>query len=245
MRHASTGAGTLERVRRVLPSVVIVLVASGFFAASLLRDDLPGDLSTETVRDWVVGLGWKAPAIYTAVVAFRLFLFLPTWVVLSAGGLCFDLAFGTVLGGVGLLVSSLWQFGVARVVGREWIRPYLGDRIVRAETRLGRLGALFIGIITAHPLGPLTPFHLAAGLSSLAVSSFAVAMLVATPIRAFTWSAFGSALLDPGSPRFIATTAVLLGVGVLPLLHPRVRAMLFGADRGRVLFPESPGDDVK
>ncbi len=228
-------------MRRFLPPVVFVLLVLGFVAAALLRGDLPSALSTEALRDWVLGLGWKAPVIYTTVVAFRLFLFLPTWVVLSAGGLCFDLAFGTVLGGVGLMISSLWQFGVARVVGREWVRPYLSDRILRAESRMGRVGALLVGFITAHPLGPLSPFHLAAGLSSLALSSFAIAMLVATPIRSFTWSAFGAALLDPGSPRFLATTGVLLGVGVLPLFVPRVRALLFGAERGRPLFPE-PGD---
>jgi uncharacterized membrane protein YdjX (TVP38/TMEM64 family) len=232
-------SGSLPRVRRVLPPLVLVLVVGGFVAASYLRGDLPGELSAEALRDWVLGLGWRAPAIYTAVVAFRLFLFLPTWLVLAAGGLCFDLTLGTLLGGAGLFVSALWQFGVARAVGREWVRPYLGDRITRAETRLGRLGALLVGFVTAHPLGPLSPFHLAAGLSSLAVSSFTIAMLVATPIRSFTWAAFGSALLDPGSPRFLATTAVLLGVGVLPLLHPRVRATLFGAERGRALFPES------
>jgi uncharacterized membrane protein YdjX (TVP38/TMEM64 family) len=224
-------------MRRLLPPALVGLVLAGVAAGAYLRGDLPEEVSAEAIRDWVLALGWKAPAIYVGLVAFRTFLFLPSWAVLAAGGLCFGIALGTLLGGAGILVSALYQFVVARAIGRAWVRPYLGERTLRAERRLQRIGAVFVGFTTAHPIGPLTPFHLAAGLSAMPALGFVVAVLLASPLRSLSWSVFGASLLDTGSPRFWLTTAVLLLVTVLPLAHPKVRGALFGSSRGAPLFP--------
>jgi uncharacterized membrane protein YdjX (TVP38/TMEM64 family) len=227
-------------MRRLLPPFLLALVLAAIAGGAYLRGDLPDEVSAEAIRDWVLALGWKGPAIYLGLVAFRTFLLLPSWAVLAAGGLCFGIALGTLLGGAGILCSALYQFLVARAIGRAWVRPYLGERTLRAERRLQRVGALFVGFTTAHPIGPLTPFHLAAGLSAMPALGFVVAVLLASPLRSLSWSVFGSALLDTGSPRFWITTAALVVVTLVPLAHPRVRAALFGSERGRPLFPKEP-----
>ena len=224
-------------MRRILPPVLVGLVLAAAVAGAYFRGELPEEVSAEAIRDWVLALGWKGPAIYVGLVAFRTFLFLPSWAVLAAGGLCFGIAFGTLLGGVGILVSALYQFVIARAIGRAWVRPYLGERTLRAERRLQRVGALLVGFTTAHPIGPLTPFHLAAGLSAMPALGFVVAVLLASPLRSFSWSMLGASLLDVWSLRFWLTTAILVIVTVLPLAHPRVRGALFGSARGAPLFP--------
>jgi uncharacterized membrane protein YdjX (TVP38/TMEM64 family) len=85
-----------------------------------------------------------------------------------------------------------------------------------------------IGLSTAHPLGVLSPFHWGAGLSSIPFASFVVALVLGAPVRAFAFSAFGAALVDPSSTEFLALVALGV-VAVLPLAHPAVRARLFGA----------------
>jgi uncharacterized membrane protein YdjX (TVP38/TMEM64 family) len=224
-------------MRRLLPPILLALVLAAVVAGAYLRGSLPDEVSAEAIRDWVLGLGWQAPAIYVGLVAFRTFLFLPSWAVLAAGGLCFGIAFGTLLGGAGILVSALYQFVVARAIGRAWVRPYLGERTLRAERRLQRVGAVFVGFTTAHPIGPLTPFHLAAGLSAMPALGFVVAVLLASPLRSLSWSVFGASLLDWRSPRFALTTAMLVVITVLPLFHRGVRRALFGSARGAPLFP--------
>jgi uncharacterized membrane protein YdjX (TVP38/TMEM64 family) len=225
-------------MRRIFPSVLVGLVLAAVAAGVWLRGSLPEAGSAEAIRDWVLALGWKGPAIYLALVTFRTFLFLPSWAVLAAGGLCFGIALGTLLGGTGILVSALYQFVIARAIGRAWVRPYLGERTLRAERRIQRVGALLVGFTTAHPIGPLTPFHLAAGLSAMPAVGFVVAVAVASPLRSLSWSVFGASLLDTGSPRFWITTALLVLVTLVPLAHPRVRGALFGRERGAALFPD-------
>ena len=94
------------------------------------------------------------------------------------------------------------------------------------------MGPWIVGAVTAYPTGPMTPFHYGAGLSSISVLAFALAIGVSAPLRAAAYSFFGSTLLAPGSPEFYAATAVLVGFVVLPLLHPRLRRRLFRSASG-------------
>jgi uncharacterized membrane protein YdjX (TVP38/TMEM64 family) len=173
-------------------------------------------------------LGWWGPAVFFLLTTFRQFLAIPAWLLLPAGGLCFGLGLGTLLGAAALVVSGCLKFGLARWVGREWFRARFGARFEELERRVDRLGPVVIGLSTAHPLGVLSPFHWGAGLSSIPFASFVVALVLGAPVRAFAFSAFGAALVDPSSTEFLALVALGV-VAVLPLAHPAVRARLFGA----------------
>ena len=67
-----------------------------------------------------------------AVVAFRSVLFLPSWVLLVGGGLCFGVVIGTLLGGLGVALSALMQFAVARGIGREWVSHHVSRHMRQA-----------------------------------------------------------------------------------------------------------------
>jgi uncharacterized membrane protein YdjX (TVP38/TMEM64 family) len=218
-------------MQRVLPYALIVLVVALFGVGYALRGQLDLEVSVEAIRLFVDELGWIAPPIYVGLVTFRTFLFLPSWAVLIAGGLCFGVGVGALLGGLGLIVSALYQFAVARSIGQEWVRPRMTPRVRELERRVQRLGAVVVGLCTAHPVGPLTPVHVAAGLSSMALFSFGIAVVIAAPARSFVLALFGESLLDPGSPRFLAATGVLVAVSVIPLAHPWVRRQLLVAVR--------------
>jgi uncharacterized membrane protein YdjX (TVP38/TMEM64 family) len=151
-------------------------------------------------------------------------------VILAVGGLCFGAAVGTLLGAIGIVVSGLGKFAIARTVGRRW----LGARLGRLEARAARLGPAVIGVSTAHPFGILAPFHWAAGLSPVRPASFAVALCLGAPVRAFAYSAFGATLTDAGSLGFWAVIVALAALVLLPLLVPSVRE--------RLLVRERPGE---
>ena len=77
-------------------------------------------------------------------------------------------------------------------------------------------------------MGPMSPFHWAAGLSSIPWLPFLVAIGVAGCLRAFAYAYFGSTLLEAGSTEFFGATAFLVAVALLPLAHRGVRRRLFG-----------------
>jgi uncharacterized membrane protein YdjX (TVP38/TMEM64 family) len=152
-------------------------------------------------------------------------------VVLSAGGLAFGARIGAVLGGVGIAISAVLWYFAARGAGRPWIEQRMGKRAQEFQRRAEAAGPLAVGISTAHPIGPLTPFHLGSGLAALPLLPFLVAVLVGSPVRSTTLAFFGSSLLEFGTPRFYTATGLVLLLGLLPLAHRGTRERVFQAFR--------------
>jgi uncharacterized membrane protein YdjX (TVP38/TMEM64 family) len=173
-------------------------------------------------------MGWKAPAIYLALVTFRQFIFLPAIVILPVGGLCFGATGGTVLGATGILLSALITFALARGIGGRWLHDLFGPRYTWLERRIEDAGPPVVGIVTAHPTGPMAAFFWGAGFSSMALLPFVVAVAAGGSVRAMAYAFFGSTLLAPGSTRFYVATTLLAAAAVVPLAHPGVRRKIFG-----------------
>ena len=74
------------------------------------------------------------------------FLLMPSWLVLAAGGLAFGAALGTLLGGLGIVLSALLGFTLARTLGREWLRLRMGERLAQLERYSQRIGPVLVGL---------------------------------------------------------------------------------------------------
>jgi len=209
----------------------LILVLAGIaLATHALRSRLGIEFSITGVQDAVARLGLYGPPVFFGLVMLRQVLGLPSWLILPVGGLCFGTAMGTLLGGLGLIVSGCVKFLIARRLGRSWVRRTFGEAFHRVERRIDRLGPIVVGLSTAHPFGILAPFHWGAGLSSIRFAPFAIALVLGAPVRAFAFSAFGAAILDPGTTAFRTVCLGLGALAALPLLVPAVRRKLFAAD---------------
>lgn len=224
-----------ERSGRTLRTLVTLLVVALLLgAAQALRTQLGIEWSAESIRASVGRLGLWAPAGYLVLVLFRQFLALPSVVVLTAAGLLFGAGPGTLLGGLGLSLNAILLFATARLMGRDWVMPRIHERWPDMEERAKAAGPPFIALMTGHPMGVLTPFHFAAGATGISWPAFLAAVLPTAPLRAACYSFLGANLLDPGSARFWAATAILVLFALLPFAHPAVRRRL------RVRSPQAP-----
>jgi uncharacterized membrane protein YdjX (TVP38/TMEM64 family) len=210
------------------PWVLLVVIAALFVGGHYARNQVGVEFGVEPLRDWVRGLGLVAPIVYVGLVTFRQFLLVPSSLVLATGGLAFGAALGTLLGGLGIVLSALLGFTLARTLGREWLRLRMGDRLAQLERHSERVGPLLVGLATAHPLGPMSPFHWGAGLASMSALAFFAVVLVAGPARAFLLSTLGASLAEPRSVAFWVVAALVGALLVLPLAHPAVRRRLLG-----------------
>lgn len=211
---------------RLLPLALSVLVVAAFVGGQSVRQHTGLEVSLESVQAWLVSLGWWAPALYLGLVTFRIFFFLPSWVVLTAGGVIFGALVGTALGGLGIALSALIVYALARGIGRDRLRSWMLARHAAYQS-IERAGPVLVGVVTAHPVAPMSALHAAAGLSTLPIVGFVAAVTVGGVVRAFLLSFFGASLIEPDSWAFVIATALLLGVVLLPLVHPRVRRKLF------------------
>lgn len=215
---------------RVAPAL-IALLALSLVAGWGVREQLGLELSTESLRTTVDGMGWKAPAIFLGLLTFRQFIFLPAIVILPVGGLCFGTTVGTLLGATGIVLSALITFTIARKIGGQWIRDTFGARYAWVERHVEKAGPVMVGLVTAHPTGPMAWFFWGAGFSSMALLPFALAVAAGGSVRALAYSFLGSTLLVPGSPQFYAAATVLALAAIVPLAHPGLRRRLFGVSQ--------------
>jgi len=210
-------------VRRFAPLALVALIAVLVLGGQAVRASLGIELDSDSIHGAVAALGWKGPAIFVGLVTFRQFLFLPSALVLPAGGVVFGAMEGTLLGALGILLSAGMKYGLARSLGRDWLRARFGAAVDAFERHAEAAGPLVVGVVTAHPIGPMAPMFWGAGFAAVPVVGFLVAVALAAPVRAFAYSFFGSTLLDPGTPRFWIATIVLVAVALLPLAHPGFR----------------------
>lgn len=218
-------------MRRYAPFALLGLVAALVAGGRAVRASLGIELESESIQDAVAALGWKGPALFVGLVTFRQFLFLPSALILPAGGVVFGALAGTLLGALGILLSAGMKYGLARSLGRDWLRARFGAAVDAFERHAGAAGPLVVGVVTAHPIGPMAPVFWAAGFAAVPVAGFLVAVALAAPLRSFAFSFFGSTLLDPGTPRFWVATVLLVAAVLLPLAHRGFRARLASVAR--------------
>ncbi|MEM7408918.1 MAG: VTT domain-containing protein [Myxococcota bacterium] len=199
--------------------------AVALFAVFLtLRRVIGLEFQPDSLRGVVEGLGVWAPIAFVGIVAFRVPLGVPSQVVLIGGGLVFGLVQGTIYGAIGLLVSGLVLFLTSRWAGREAVLSRVPGRLRHLFDIAGsRLGALFIAVGTAYPLGPITTYHLIAGVTRMSVIAFALALAVGSLGRAAIYTYFGSSLVEGEMDQVIWAAGVLLLAGLVPLAFPTPR----------------------
>ncbi len=225
-------------MKRYIPFLLLLVVGLLFVAGGALRDelDLTGAWSSmeefqaalQSLRDAVERVGWGAPFAFLLIATFRYFLLLPSAVVLTASGLVFGALEGTLLGTVGILLSSLLHYGVGRFAGRELLFERFGNHFRRVEASVERAGPWIVGAGTAHPAGSMGLIQMAGGVAGMSIGSFLLAVAVAAPIRAATFAFLGSTIVEMPLWQSLGIAAVMVVAGVLPLLHPAVREKVFG-----------------
>ncbi len=212
--------------RAVRPLVACAILVILFAGASRLRVELGLEWSAESIRAVVERLGLLAPLGYLVLVMLRQLLVLPSVLVLTSAGLLFGAPLGSLLGAVGITLNALLLFVTARVMGRDWVLPHIHKRFPDFDERANTAGPLVIALMTGHPMGMLTPFHAAAGVTGISRGVFLLVVFPAALFRAACYSFLGANLLEPGSPRFWIASGVLLLASLAPLLHPGLRARL-------------------
>lgn len=220
-------------MRRHAPLALLALVLALMGGGRAVRANLGIELDPASIQTAVAALGWKGPALFVGLVTFRQFLFLPSALVLPAGGVVFGAAAGTALGALGILLSAVLKYGLARLLGRDWLQARFGAAVSAFERHAGALGPLVVGLGTAHPLGPMAAIFWAAGFAAVPVLGYLLAVALAAPVRAFAFSFFGSTLLDPGTARFWVATLLLVAAALLPLAHRGLRARLWAVAQQR------------
>ena len=179
--------------------------------------DLP--MTPEAVRDAIREWGPLAPIAFTGAFVVRPFIFFPSTLLFVAGGLAFGVVWGTIYAAAGATIGAAIGFGIARVLGREFVLSELGDRPPPVAGARWGMGLVFV--LNLIPIVPITAINYGAGLSGMGLLPFLVEVVAGLTPRAFAYSFFGNSLLEIRSNEFAMAVGLLALLVVVPLLVRR------------------------
>jgi len=220
--------------RWIRPLLAVALVLGLLWAASALRAhsgvEISGD-ALDQLSAFVVSLGGWAPVLFLGVATFRVFFVVPSWILLTVGGIAFGAFWGALLGTLGVTASGILGFGLARLGGRGSVRRWVELRFGEHRERVEKAGLAVLAATTAHPAVPMSGLHWAAGLTSLPLLGFVLAVGMGAAIRSTVLAFLGASFVELGWARSLALAVGFCAIGALPLLHARTRQRLLGRTR--------------
>jgi uncharacterized membrane protein YdjX (TVP38/TMEM64 family) len=191
---------------RVALLAVILAVAAG---AAALWD--PRQLAAA-----VPGV-WRAPA-FVVLFALGTLAFLPKPALNVAAGLLFGAERGVPLAVLGTTAGAALAFALGRGLGREAVRPLLRGRVLVAlDRRLTEQGFRSVLLLRLVPGVPFQAVNLGAAVSGVPGGTYLAATALGVLPGTAAYVIAGASAGSPGSPAFLAATAVIVLMTVLSL----------------------------
>lgn len=184
------------RRRAVARLWAVVAILAAAFAAFWIFDLLDAD----EIRDWLESLGWAAAPAYVVVAALLGLALVPGPVLAATSGLLFGAAVGTVVTLASATLSAVLGVLLGRRAAAEDIEALAGDRMTTLAAFARRHGFEAVTIQRLAPGIPDAPATYLFGALRLSIAQVALGTLVGAAPRAFSYTALGASLDDPGSP---------------------------------------------
>lgn len=188
--------------RAGLVLLVLLVVALAVMAQAV---DIPDGAR---LRELVDDAGGAAPAVFVGVCALGTAVFFPKPVLATAAGLLFGVTWGSVLAIAGFTAGAMIAFGVARGLGRDAVKGWLGERLHTLEEVFARRGVEATLVVRLLPVLPYTLANYGAGVTSVRARDFALGTALGLVPSTVLAAVLGDALSDLGSPRSIVALSI-------------------------------------
>lgn len=208
-------AGT--RFRVLIAAAIVLAIAAAYWllhetgAMAILLDG-------HALRQFIMGLGMAGPLAVVALMTLAILVSpIPSAPIALAAGALYGHTWGTVYIVLGAELGALAAFGLARLLGRDALQRWFGDRL--PKTRLGSQGAM-MAIVFVSRLLPFISFDVvsyAAGLTTLSFWRFALATLAGIVPASFLLAHYGGEMATGEVDKILFAVLALGLLTIVPL----------------------------
>jgi len=209
-----------------------------------------GVLDKDQIESWIEPAGVAAPLAYVVIGGVLGALLVPGAALAAAAGLLFGAVAGALVSLPSAVLTAVLARNVSAQTGGDALHEVSGERLAAITSFARRHGFAAVVVQRLLPVVPDGPFSHAFGLAGVRTRDIALATLVASGPRAFSYALLGANADDLTGPRALFAIALNVATGALGLLlawlvvrSERARlADLRAADRGAT-DPEAAGAD--
>lgn len=196
--------------------VLVALLLSAAAVAVRVGVPDPAELRSTVSQSGATGI-----LLFIAGYVVCTLLVLPKGVLSIGAGIAFGFLPGAVIVIIGATLGACAAFVVGRWLGRDAVERMAGAHLARLDALVTRYGFAAILLVRLIPLIPFTVINYAAGLTSIAFRSYALATAVGIIPGTLAYVALGAFGTSPTSWEFLVAIVVFAGQTVGGVLVAR------------------------
>jgi uncharacterized membrane protein YdjX (TVP38/TMEM64 family) len=182
------------KLRSILFFALLGLVAAGLLSYSIWGSKIP----INEIRAYL-GSSDIAPFLFILFYS-GLSVFFPTTPMMAIAGIFFGFWEGFVYSSVAGLISALFMFVLARILGKAFVDRYLESRkslelIEKYDEKMARHGTLTVMILRIMPIMPFNVLNLIIGISKVSFKDYIVGTIIGLVPSTILAVYFGSLFL--------------------------------------------------
>lgn len=192
--------------------VKYIITILGIIAVGIIinRTALFNGLTPTDIQNYVSSFGIYAPIIYIVLFTVVPLTLFPDAILAIASGMAFGLIGGFIYTMIGALCGATLAFYLTRSLGREVLKPLIGDKLNKLESKIEHNGFIVVLLLRLIPLFPFDIISYSAGLSKVKYKDFILATVVGTIPGIFVFTNIGDKSLDIGSDAFYVSLVLLV-----------------------------------
>lgn len=164
----------------------------------------------DDLRDLVESTGAAGPVVFVVAYVALTVAMVPGSVPSLAAGALFGAVWGSVLVVVGATLGAVAAFEIARRLGRERVRRRFGERVARADDRIGEEGLVAVLGLRLLPVVPFNALNYALGLSAVTRRDNLIGTAVGIVPGSVAFVALGDSITEPTSAGFLVSVAAIV-----------------------------------
>ncbi|SCZ59482.1 TVP38/TMEM64 family protein [Thiohalomonas denitrificans] len=213
----------VKHIGRIL---IIVLLGLGIVLALAYRGQFEGKALEESVRS----AGFWAPLLFVAIFALGVVLFVPSTLMMLAGGALFGPYWGVLYNLAGATTGAVLAFIAARYITSDWVRRQTHGRLRQVIRGAEKEGWRFVAFTRLVPVFPFALLNYAFGLTRISLSIYVLTTFTFLGPGSFAYAYLGFAgrevVEGDAAPPEVLLAFVLLGVITLLPFVARRRYLL-------------------
>jgi len=216
----------MENKHRKWIHIPLMVIVFGLFAAMAWYYFSQYDrFNRQNLEAFISGFGAWAPLVFAVIYTVRAPIPMIAPVLSAAGGLLFGTLWGTLLVIGVATFSACIPFYMARTLGRDWVESKIeGKKLERVYQRSeGAAGFTFIMLMRLIPVLPWEVQNYAAGLTQVALPTFAAGTVIGILPGSFSLVFLGASATDPTSWQFFAAIGLKVLTALIPIVAIAIR----------------------
>lgn len=186
----------------LIVAIIVAIKLSGF---------KPSEFAPK-VENYIQSLGFWGPIAYIVFYILRPLILFPAGLLTALGGAIFGPFFGTMYTVVGATGCAIWEFLVARYVGREWIKKKIGHHIAKIDTHMDKHGIWTLLLIRLIPNLPYDVQNYGLGLTKIGFGSYCIGTFFGIMPGTFAFCYLGRSLFEGNAGKVLIAILIIAGL---------------------------------